>query len=119
MRVKISYGVDIEDIPEEVQKLFDGVADWLEKLSKQQDTVDDLLETEELESCVVIMNKMRETLGSADARLLDLISILQGYNAYIKQSGEQDEASERRSPVDTTGGNVVQGSEQPDGSEVE
>lgn len=119
MRVKISYGVDIEDVPEEVQKLFDGISDWLEKLSKQQDTVDDLLETEELEPCVAIIKKMRETLGSVDGRLADLSLILQGYNNYMRQIGEQDETSEGRSPVDTTGSDAIQGSEQPDGSEIE
>ena len=50
MRVKISYGVELDQIPEEVQKLFDGVNEWQETLSKQGDTVEDLLETEELDT---------------------------------------------------------------------
>ena len=50
MRVKISYGVELDQIPEEVQNLFDGVGEWMHTLSKQGDTVEDLLATEELEA---------------------------------------------------------------------
>ena len=119
MRVKISYGVDIEQIPGEVQKLFDDINIWLDKLSKQQDTVDDLLDTEEFDSCVAIMDKMRRTMGDMDSRLLDLSSILQGYSAYIKQVGEQNDTPEGRPTMDTASSDVVQGSEQSDGSQVE
>ena len=119
MRVKISYGVEIEDIPEEVQKLFDSIAMKLDILSKQQDTVDDLLETEEFEPCVAIMDKMRQTLGAMDARILDLVNILQGYNNYMKQAGEQNEEPKGRPTVDTTSSNVVQGTEQSNGSQTE
>lgn len=119
MRVKISYGVDVEKVPDEVQKLFDDISIWMEKLSKQQDTVDDLLETGELESCVAIMDKMRRTMGDMDSRLLDLTAILQGYNAYLKQTGAENETSEGRSTVDTSSGNVVPRTEQPNGSEDE
>lgn len=119
MRVKISYGVHIEKVPEEVQKLFDDLNIWMEKLSKQQDTVDDLLETGELESCVAIIDKMRQTMGDMDSRLSDLAGILQGYNAYLKQTGEQNETSEGRSTVDTPSSYAVQGTEQSDGSEIE
>ena len=119
MRVKISYGVDIEQVPGEVQKLFDDINIWLDKLSKQQDTVDDLLSTEEYDSCVAIMDKMRQTMGDMDSRLSDLSSILQGYNAYIKQIGVEDDPPERGPVVDTTSSDVIPGTEQPHGSDDE
>ena len=119
MRVKISYGVDIEQVPGEVQKLFDDVNILLDKLGKQQDTVDDLLETKELEACVTIMDKMRRTMADMDNRVADLVSILQGYNEYIRQLGEQDDTPERGPIVDSTSSYVVQGAEQSDGSEIE
>ena len=119
MRVKISYGVELDQIPEEVQNLFDGVGEWKHTLSKQADTVHDLLVTEELESCVSVMNKMRETLAKMDARIEDLSSILTGYNIYIKENGVEDDPPERRPVVDTTGGNVVSGAEESNGSDVE
>ena len=119
MRVKISYGVELDQIPEEVQNLFDGVGEWKHTLSKQADTVHDLLVTEELESCVSVMNKMRETLAKMDARIEDLSSILTGYNIYIKENGVEDDPPERRPVVDTTSGNVVSGPKESDGSDDE
>lgn len=119
-RVKISYGIEIEKVPEEVQRLFDSVGENLDTLSKQADTVDDLLDNEESEACVSVMRKMRETLAEMDARMEDLSSIMEGYNAYLKQSGVENEPPERRPVVDTTGGNVVPGPEQgSDGSDDE
>ena len=118
-RVSISYGVELDQIPEEVQKLFDSVTEWQDTLSKQADTIEDLLETEELESCVSIMNKMRLTLAKMDSRIDDLSSILVGYNTYINQNGAENEPSERRPAVGTTSSDVVQGPEEPYGSDDE
>ncbi len=121
MRVKISYGIEVEKVPEEIQKLFDSVADWQDTLSKQSDTIDDLLGTEELDACLSVMHKMRMTLANMDSRLMDLSNILEGYNNYIKQSGVENELStpERRPVVDPPSSNVVSGTEQSDGSEIE
>ncbi len=119
-RVRISYGIEIENVPKEVQRLFDNVGDNIDTLSKQADTVDDLLDNEESEACISVMRKMRQTLATMDARIEDLSSIVEGYDAYIKQNGAENEPSERRSTVDTTSSNVVSRSEQrPDGSDVE
>ena len=118
-RVKISYGVEIEQVPDEVQKLFDDLNIWMDKLSKQQDTIDDLLETREFESSVAIMDKMRQTMSDMDSRIADLSGILQGYNTYIKQLGEEDDTPERRPTMDPPSGNAIQGSAQSDGSENE
>lgn len=119
MRVKISYGVELDQIPEEVQKLFDGVNEWQETLSKQGDTVEDLLETEELDTCVSVMSKMRQTLGKMDARIEDISLILEGYSAYMKQNGAENESPERRSDMDSTSSDVVSGTEVTDGSNDE
>jgi len=116
VRVKISYGVELDQIPEEVQKLFDGVGEWMHTLSKQADTIEDLLATEELEACVSVMNKMRETLTNMDARIDDLSLILRGYEAYMKQNGAQNEPPERRPAMDTASSDVVQGTGESDGS---
>ncbi len=121
MRVKISYGIEIEKIPEEVQKLFDVVSDAIQTLEKQSDTIDDLLEAEEIDPCVSLMGKMRITLGSMDARITDLSNILEGYSAYLKQNGVEDEVSapERRPVVDPPSSDVVPRTEQSDGGEIE
>ena len=119
MRVKISYGVELDQIPEEVQKLFDSVTDWQETLSRQSDTVEDLLSGEELEACVSVMNKMRETLSNMDQRIAELSNILIGYNTYIKENGANDDSPERRPVVDTTSSDVIQGAEESYGSDDE
>jgi len=119
VRVKISYGVELDQIPEEVQNLFDGVGEWMHTLSKQGDTIEDLLATEELEACASVMKKMRETLAKMDARIDDLSNILEGYNAYMKQNGVEDDPPERRPVVDTTSSNVISGAEVSDGSDDE
>jgi len=119
VRVKISYGVELDQIPEEVQNLFDSVGEWMHTLSKQADTIHDLLSAEELEAGLSVMNKMRETLGNMDARIGDLSNILVGYNTYIEENGVEDGPSERRPVVDTTSSDVVQGTEEPYGSDDE
>ena len=121
MRGKLAYSVDIEEIIREVSRLFDcGVADKEYSIRNQMDMISDLLEEEERpEGALALMQKMRTSLGEMDARLADLSLILQGYIQYQEQqSGGENETSSGRSTVDTTDGDAVQGSEQPDGGEV-
>ena len=119
MRVKISYGIELEDLPEEIIKLYDDVSKGINILEKQSDTVEDLLEAEEYTPCLSMITKFRETMGKIDSRLGDISLIMQGYTEYKKQEGEQNDPSERGSAVDTTGSNVVQGLEQSDGGDDE
>ena len=120
MRVKLAYSVDIEEIIGEVSRLFDYVADKEYSVKNQMDMVTDLLEEERPEGSLALMQKMRASLGEMDARLADLSLILEGYIQYQKQqSGGDDETSSGRPSVDTADGDAIQGSEQPDGSEVQ
>ena len=79
-RVKISYGVELDHVPEEVQSLFTSVHASSETLTIQSEMVQDLLDTEELQAAEGLMTKMRKTLGDMDARIADLSSVLVGYN---------------------------------------
>lgn len=119
MRVKISYGIDLVDLPEEVIALYDKVGRDVRILENQSDKTELLLEEEEHDSCLSMILKMRETLGKIDSRLGDISNILEGYVAYNKQNGETHDTSERRSPVDTTGNYVVSGTEEPYGGDDE
>ena len=119
MRVKISYGIELEDLPEEVIKLYDDVSKCICVLEKQSDTVEDLLEAEEYESCLSIMNKLRETMAKMDSRLADISLIMQGYVGYKKQEGEQDDTPKGRPAVDTTSGDVIPRTEQSNGGDDE
>ena len=91
-RVKISYGVELDHVPEEVQSLFVSVQNSSETLVIQSEMVQDLLDTEELLAAASLMANMRLTLGQMDARIADLSSVLEGYNNYMEQSGVENES---------------------------
>jgi hypothetical protein len=107
VRVKISYGVDIEDVPSEIEQLFDFVYEKKLKFENQLELAEKLLEEAELESAIEIMDKLRLTLAEMDNRIIDVSSIAQGYVQYKEQEQEQEaganDVSERGPFVDTTG----------------
>ena len=119
MRVKISYGIELDDLPDEMKKLYDSISEWIRILDNQSDTAENLLETGEYQSCLSMMNKMQETMVKMDTRIADIYNILEGYVIYKKQNGETHDTSERRSPVDTAGNYVVSGTEEPNGGDDE
>ena len=118
MKVKLSYTVDLEEIPEELVLLFENIFNKSRAFAYQAETVDALLTDGDVEPALAIMNKMRMTMVEIDTRLADLSSIAEGYLAY-KDKGVEDETSSGRPAVDTTSGNALQGTEQPNGSEVQ
>ena len=120
MRVKISYGIELEDLPEEVQKLYDGVAEWVRILESQSDTTEDLIGEQEFESCLSMLLKMQATMVKMDARITDMSNILKGYVEYKKQNGAEDELPpEGRPVVDPPSSNAVPRPQESDGSDVE
>ncbi len=119
MRVKISYGIELDDLPDEMKKLYDSISEWIRILDNQSDTAEDLLEAEEYESCLSMMNKMQETMVKMDTRIADIYNILEGYVLYKKQNGVENDPPERRSPVDTAGNDVISRTEQSNGGNDE
>jgi len=112
LRVKISYGVDISEIPQEIVALLDYVYNKKCALDKQLDVVDDFAENEDIESLPPIIEKARRTLMDLDSRLADIESIARGYSNYINE-GEED-VHEGRSTVDTvTSNSASTGAQQP------
>ena len=106
MRVKISYGVDIEDVPDEIEELFDFVYGKKHNIDKQLDLVERLIEEKDLEAAVATMDKLRLTLAKMDNRIADISLIAQGYLSYREQEGVQN-VSEGRPSVDTVEHSVV------------
>ena len=106
MRVKISYGVDIEEVPDEIEELFDFVYRRKINIDKQLDLVERLIEEKDLEAAVATMDKLRLTLAKMDNRISDISQIALGYIAYKEQEGVQD-VSEGRPSVDTVGHSAV------------
>ena len=120
MRVKLSYSVDIEEIIGEVSRLFDHVAIKEYSIRNQVDMITNLLNEEKPDVALALMQKMRTSLAEMDTRLADLALILEGYSQFKEQqNGGDDETSSGRPTVDTADGDAIQGSEQPDGSEVQ
>lgn len=106
MRVKISYGVDIDEVPDEIEQLFDFVYEKKLKLENQLELVEKLLEEREHESAVEVMDKLRQTLAEMDNRIIDVSAIAQGFIQYNKQLEEQEgerNVRERGPFVDSTG----------------
>jgi len=116
VRVKISYGVDIEEVPEEIEELFDFVYRKKLNIDKQLDLVERLIEEKDLEAAVATMDKLRLTLGKMDNRIADISQIAQGYIAYKEQEGVQD-VSEGRPSVDTVEHSVVGATPEQPGSD--
>ncbi len=100
MRVKISYGADILEVPEEVDQLYTYVSDKIRALKTQTEHIEDALSEEEIDLALPLMNKMRMTLSSIDQRLADIEMISSGYLNHIQ--GDED-VSNRRSSVDPSG----------------
>ena len=115
MRVKISYGVEIDEVPDEIEELFDFVYSKKHSTDKQLDLVERLIEERDLAAAVVMIDKLRLTLAKMDSRLADISHIAQGYVAYKEQEGVQN-VSEGRPSVDTVEHSVVSSTPEQSGS---
>lgn len=100
MRVKISYGAEMEEVPEEIDQLYTYVSEKVRKIHRQSEQIESLLAEEEIESTLSLMDKMRRSLAEMDKRLSDIEMISVGYLNHIK--GEEN-VYEGRSIMDTVG----------------
>lgn len=111
MRVKISYGADIEEVPQEIEQLFRYISEKTHSLKNQAEHIDEALAEEEIDLALPLIDKMRRTLSTLDSRLSDIEMISAGYLNY--KEGDSD-VSVRRPLVDPTGHtDVHRGTEQP------
>ena len=106
MRVRISYGTDIEKVPKELQKLFSFVSEEVYGTSKRTHRIEEFLHEEDIESALNLIEKLRLSLGEIDNRLLDISSIASGFVNYKENEGAEN-AGEGRPSVDTTGDSPV------------
>ena len=112
MRVRISYGADIEEIPQELEQLFLFVSEKTHNTTRQVKQIHEFLVDEEVEAAVNLMEKLRLSLAEIDNRIADVSNIATGYINYKQNEGVED-VSEGRSDKDTgeerpTGGNTQQ-----------
>jgi hypothetical protein len=101
VRVRISYGADIEEVPEEIGQLFTYVSSKARAALRQVEKIEELIDEEDLELASPIIEKLRLTLADTDSRLNDIESIVGGYLNYKENEGAEN-ATEGRPSVDTT-----------------
>jgi len=94
VRVKISYGVYVDEVPDEIEQLFDFVYEKKLKLENQLELAEKLLEERELDSAIEIMDKLRLTLAEMDNRIIDCSSIAQGYIEYQARQEQQEQGEQ-------------------------
>ena len=104
MRVRISYSVDLDEVPSESTRMCN------ESLNQLQDALDDIrsliqkidsgdLDKEEL---ILKVDSSRKNLGAVDARLTDIAMILSGfYDAKEQMALELAKEEPEGLPVDT------------------
>ena len=102
MRVRISYGIDIRDIPQQAQTLGgDSAIELQTALETLHRALDNIEECENDYSLIITMlEKVRLKLTKTDLIITDLQAILDGLNNYY--NGEQN-VSERRPTLDPSG----------------
>ena len=102
MRVRISYGMEIEDIPEKAAEIgYDALYALRSAADRLEKAISNVEESGEDHSLVLSMlEKVRLNLNKTDLIITDLQAILSGLNNY--HIGEQN-VSEGRSTVDPSG----------------
>ena len=105
MRVRVSYGADIEELPgiadELLQAAIKKMWNCVEAIERSSEELND--SDKNYLSTVSIINKARLKLNDVDLALSDISAILEGLDNYY--NGESD-VSERRPTVDS-GGNTT------------
>ena len=100
MRVRISYGTDIENVPKELQKLFSSVSEETHNTSRKIHRIEEFLHEDEIESAINLMEKLRLNLAEIDNKVSDVMNIATGYVNYKESEGAED-VEQRRPSVDT------------------
>ena len=105
MRVRISYGVEIENVPSKVQDLLWDSIESMEKAIKNLKKVCEDLEDPEKNSSRILdsVDDTRQGLSKIDLTIADCQSIMGGLANYY--NGEEN-VSDRRPTMDSSGNAV-------------
>ena len=96
MRVRISYSVDLDDVPNECARMLN---EALNKLGDAHRDIENLIDQLDNETAIDWqvkdkLNRCRETLAKVDAGLADSDMILEGYYSSKNPKEEEDVSSE-------------------------
>lgn len=92
MRVRISYSVDLEEVPKECSRMLQEAADRTREISEEIESLSDQLYAGNLVAWIAKdrIKKCRETLAKIDSILSDNDMIIEGYAQAIQPEGEED-----------------------------
>ena len=90
MRVRISYGAHIDEVPEEIDQMFTYVSSKSRKVLRQIEQLESLLADEDIEATAAIVDRLRISLNEIDLRLADMQHISQGYLNYKANEGVEN-----------------------------
>lgn len=95
MRVRISYSVELEDVPHEVVRILDGSVNKLCLIRDDLETLMYDIENDSIDAHRVgkTIQELRQDLAKLDYELADSDSILKGYYEATKEP-EVEDASE-------------------------
>lgn len=99
MRVRISYSVELEDVPQEVVRLLETANN---QVTDVRDSIDELVaeienDASSADRIAKIISDLRESLAKIDHQLADSDSIIQGYYQATTPpeiTGDKDSVSE-------------------------
>jgi len=93
MRVRLSYSVELEDVPDSVAGLIEGELFRIDSAKEKIGKAYQILCKEEPHIKLVItsIDQARQTLAAIDVRLSECENILQGYKQATDTSQQEDE----------------------------
>ena len=91
MRVRLTYSVELEDVPDSVAELIEGELYRIDNVKESIGHAYNALSQDEphLDLVAKSLDKARQTLGAIDMRLSECESILAGYERAINPPEEQ------------------------------
>tara|TARA_Y100000593_G_scaffold14918_1_gene28829 strand:+ start:3633 stop:3977 length:345 start_codon:yes stop_codon:yes gene_type:complete len=111
MRVRISYGMEVEDIPEQAEKMGrEAYVSLMESAKQLQNALEMISDAEgDYELVLSLFDKVRHKLTKSDLIIADLLAILRGLQTY--NNGDYN-VSEGRPTMDS-GGNTTTSTSDP------
>ena len=102
MRVRISYSVDLEEVPSESHRMLKQGVEELDKICKALSEHSTNIKEGNLseERTLLVLQDLRKKMMAVDFKLADNIMILTGYHAAKNQPAEQAEQEPPKEKVD-------------------
>ena len=93
MRVRISYSVDLEEVPEKTAKLLEEAMADLKEITNVIGNIAVGIKKEvyKREQLSVVINETRQILAKVDSRLSDSSMIMAGFHAAIEELNKEKE----------------------------